>query len=108
MRALPQPPQQADRQPQQQDDQRECRKRRRQSQQRNQQCTAVEITGLPTPPVKTVDFALSMAVTPCVRPATPPPATMAAVHLTIGGRSVMTAADTTVPATNAAGVAKTS
>jgi hypothetical protein len=32
----------------------------------------------------------------------------AAVHFTIGGRSVMTAADTIVPATNAAGVAKAS
>ena len=33
---------------------------------------------------------------------------MTAVHFTIGGRPVMTAADTTVPATNAAGVASAS
>ena len=39
-----------------------------------------------------------------VSPAAPPPAMMAVVHFTIGGRSVITAADTTVPATNAAGV----
>jgi hypothetical protein len=38
----------------------------------------------------------------------PPPAITAAVHFTIGGTSVITAADTTVPATNAAGVAKES
>ena len=49
-----------------------------------------------------------MAVTPCVRPAMPPPAITAAVHFTIGGTSVITAADTTVPATKAAGVAKVS
>jgi hypothetical protein len=43
-----------------------------------------------------------------VIPATPPPAITAVVHFTIGGRSVITAADTTVPATNAAGVANAS
>src|SRR5262249_24523911 len=65
---------------------------------------------LPRPPVKTVDLllALSIAVTAWVRPATPPPAITAAVHFTIGGRSVITAADTTVPAMRAAGVAQLS
>src|SRR5262249_10924524 len=70
--------------------------------------SAVAMTELPRPPVKTVELALSTAVTPCVRPAMPPPAITAAVHLTIGGTSVMTAADTIVPATSAAGVAKLS
>ena len=68
----------------------------------------VAMTGLPKPPVKTVDFALSIAVTPCVKLAVPPPAMTAAIHFAIGGRSVMTAADTIVPATNAAGVATAS
>src|SRR5262249_47377949 len=70
--------------------------------------STVAMTELPRPPVKMVDLALSIAVTPCVRPAMPPPAITAAVHFTIGGRSVITAADTTVPATSAAGVAKLS
>src|SRR5262245_52236285 len=70
--------------------------------------SAVAMTELPRPPVKMVDLALSIAVTPCVRPAMPPPAITAAVHFTIAGRSVITAADTTVPATSAAGVAKLS
>ena len=61
------------------------------------------MTGLPTPAVSTVDFALSKAVTPCVSPATPPPAMIAVVHFSIGGKSVITAADTRVPATTAAG-----
>ena len=51
----------------------------------------VAMTGLPKPPVKTVDFALSIAVTPCVKLAVPPPAMTAAIHFAIGGRSVMTA-----------------
>ena len=70
--------------------------------------SAVATAELPRPPVKTVDFARSIAVNPCVMPATPPPAIMAAVHFTIGGRSVMTAADTIVPATTAPGVATVS
>jgi hypothetical protein len=70
--------------------------------------SAVAMTGLPTPPVSTVDFALSKAVTPYVSPATPPPAMIAVVHFSIGGRSVITAAETSVPATTAAGVAKVS
>jgi len=70
--------------------------------------SAVATAEFPTPPVKTVDFALSIAVKPCVMPATPPPAIMAAVHFTIGGKSVMTAADTIVPATTAPGVATAS
>ena len=70
--------------------------------------SAVEMTGFPRPPVKTVEWALSIPVNPCVRPAIPPPAITAAVHFTIGGTSVMTAADTIVPAINAAGVAKVS
>ena len=41
-------------------------------------------------------------------PATPPPAIMAVVHFTIGGRSVITAADAIVPATTAPGVATVS
>jgi hypothetical protein len=49
--------------------------------------SAVAMTRLPRPPVKTVDDPLSIAVTPCVRPATPPPAITAAVHFSIGGRS---------------------
>ena len=36
----------------------------------------------------------------------PPPAITAAVYFTIGGTSVMTAADTIVPAMNTAGVAE--
>jgi hypothetical protein len=70
--------------------------------------SAVAMTGLPRPPVKTVECALRIPVIPCVRPAMPPPAITAAVHFTIGGASIMTAADTTVPATKAAGVAKVS
>src|SRR6516164_6387729 len=70
--------------------------------------SAVAMNRLPIPPVQMVEFALSVAVTPCVMPAMPPPAITAAVHFTMGGTSVMTAAETTVPATNAAGVAKVS
>ena len=70
--------------------------------------SAVAMTGFPRPPVKTVEWALSIPVNPCVRPAMPPPAITAAVHFTIGATSVMTAADTIVPAINAAGVAKAS
>src|SRR5262249_46928265 len=68
----------------------------------------VAITGFPKPPVKIDDFALSTVVMPCVRLAVPPPAMTAAIHFTIGGTSVMTAAHRIVPATNAAGVAKAS
>ena len=60
------------------------------------------------PPVRTVECALRIPVIPCVNPAMPPPAITAAVHFTIGGASIMTAADTIVPATKAAGVAKVS
>ena len=70
--------------------------------------SAVAIMKLPRPAVQRVEFALSVAVTPCVMPAMPPPAITAAVHFTMGGTSVITAADTTVPATNAAGVARVS
>jgi len=45
---------------------------------------------------------------PFVSPATPPPATKAAVHFTMGGASIITAADRIVPATKAAGVARVS
>ena len=70
--------------------------------------SAVATTGLPSVPVITVDLARTSVVTDCVTPAMPPPAMIAAAHFTIGGRSVMTAAETTVPATKAAGVAKVS
>jgi hypothetical protein len=70
--------------------------------------SAVAMMGFPRPPVKTVECALRIPVNPCVRPAIPPPATTAAVHFSIGGTSIMTAADTIVPAINAAGVAKVS
>jgi hypothetical protein len=66
------------------------------------------MTEFPRPPVNAVEWALRIPVTPCVTPAIPPPAMTAAVHFTIGGASIMTAADTIVPAMNAAGVAKTS
>jgi hypothetical protein len=62
-----------------------------------------EAAALPKPPVKSVDFALTTAVAPCVSPATPPPATTAVVHFTIGGKSVMTAASTIVPANECGG-----
>ena len=55
--------------------------------------SAVEMTKFPSPPVKTVECALRTPVNPLVNPATPPPAITAAVHFTIGGMSVMTAAD---------------
>ena len=48
------------------------------------------------------------AVTPCVTPAMPPPAMIAVVHFSIGETSAITAADTMVPATKAAGVASVS
>jgi hypothetical protein len=41
-------------------------------------------------------------------PAAPPPATMAAVHFIIGGRSAMVAADRMAPAITATGAAMTS
>jgi hypothetical protein len=56
----------------------------------------------------TVEWARRIPVNPWVSPATPPPAITAAVHFTIGGASIMTAAETIVPATKAAGVAKVS
>ncbi len=70
--------------------------------------SAVEMTKFPRPPVRIVEWARRIPVKPCVNPATPPPAMMAAVHFTIGGASTMTAADTIVPATKAAGVASAS
>ena len=70
--------------------------------------SAVAITGLPRPPVSMVECARRIPVNPWVSPATPPPAITAAVHFTIGGASIMTAADTIVPATKAAGVATVS
>jgi hypothetical protein len=66
------------------------------------------MTKFPRPPVKTVECALKTPVNPRVNPATPPPAITAAVHFTIGGMSVITAADRMVPATNAAGADTTS
>ena len=65
--------------------------------------SAVEITKFPKPPVKPVECALRTPIDPRVNPATPPPAITAAVHFTIGGMSVITAADRMVPAMNAAG-----
>jgi hypothetical protein len=70
--------------------------------------SAVETTKFPSPPVKTVECALRTPVNPRVNPATPPPAITAAVHFTIGGMSVMTAADRMVPAMNAVGADTTS
>src|ERR1700722_5599071 len=70
--------------------------------------SAVAMTGLPRPPVRTVEWARRIPVNRWVSPATPPPAMTAAVHFTIGGASIMTAADTIVPATKAAGVATAS
>src|SRR5262249_21867671 len=111
MRCSKQPPEQTYRYPQKQEDHREGASgaaRARSETSSAPPSSKVARTRLPIPPVKTVELALSVAVTPCVRPATPPPAMMAAVHFTIGGKSVMTAADTIVPATNAAGVARAS
>ncbi len=68
----------------------------------------VEMTGLPNPAVNTVEWALVKAVAPCVMAAAPPPAMMARVHFSIGGTSVMTAAEIAIPATMALGVAKVS
>jgi hypothetical protein len=68
----------------------------------------MEITKFPRPPVKTVECALTTPVNPRVNPATPPPAITAAVHFTVGGTSIITAADTIVPATKAAGIANVS
>jgi hypothetical protein len=70
--------------------------------------SAVEMTKFPSPPVKTVECTLRTPLNPLVNPATPPPAITAAVHFTIGGMSVMTAADRIVPAMNAAGAETTS
>ena len=61
--------------------------------------------GFAKPPVVAVDLRRSSEVTPWVSPAIPPPAITAVVHLTSGGRSVMTAAVARVPAPIATGVA---
>jgi hypothetical protein len=75
MRRSKQTPEQTYRHPQKQEDHREGCERRGEGEKRNEERTTskVERIGLPIPPVKTVEFALSVAVTPCVRPATRPP-----------------------------------
>ena len=65
--------------------------------------SAVATTGLPSPPVMTPDFARSSAELPLVRPAIPPPPMIATGQTTLGGRSVITAALATAPATRVGG-----
>ena len=65
----------------------------------------VETTGFPAPPVDNEDCVRSATVVPCTNPAMPPPAISASVHFKNGEISVITDADTMVPAAIAAGVA---
>ncbi len=44
-------------------------------------------SGLANPPVAPVETALAVAVDPCTKPATPPPATSIIVHLNNGSKS---------------------
>lgn len=70
--------------------------------------SAVAIRGFPSPPVKIDDFALSAVVVPCIMPAIPPPAMIATIHFTDGGKSVITDAVAIVPATIETGEAMAS
>ena len=65
----------------------------------------VATTGLPAPAVSAVDVTRKSDVLTCARPAAPPPATMASVHRSSGGRSGVTAAIAIMPAVVAIGVA---
>src|SRR5665213_1956924 len=67
----------------------------------------VEITGLPTPMVTTVDAPRSRLVAPCVAAAAPPPAMIASDHFNIGGASPSAKAVTPMPAALATGAAMT-
>src|SRR5512137_1194538 len=60
--------------------------------------SAVAMSGFPSPPVKSDDFALSAAVVPCIMPAIPPPAMIATIHFTDGDMSIITDAVAIVPA----------
>jgi len=70
--------------------------------------SVVAMRKLPSPPVANVELARSAALVPWIRPAAPPPAITAVVHLIKGGKSVMTAADAITPAITAAGAARAS
>ena len=70
--------------------------------------SAVAMSGFPSPPVKSDDFALSDVVAPCITPAIPPPAMIANSHLTDGDTSVITDAVAIVPAMIATGEAMAS
>src|SRR5512137_2599477 len=67
--------------------------------------STVAINEFPSPPVKSDDFALSAVVDPCITPAIPPPAMIASIHFTDGGKSVITDAAAIVPATMETGEA---
>ena len=54
---------------------------------------------------KIPEFARTKVVVPCMRAAAPPPAMIASVHFNSGERSVITAAETPMPAAIAVGVA---
>ncbi len=79
---------------------------------RDEECARPVRRSLPSscrgPPSSTVDLARTAEVTPCTMPAVPPPATMAAIHFIIGGRSAIVAADRMTPAIIATGAAMTS
>lgn len=65
--------------------------------------SAVATTELPKPAVDTEEAALIETVPVCIRPATPPPAIIARDHLRNGEISVITDADTIIPAITASG-----
>jgi hypothetical protein len=65
----------------------------------------VATMGLPRPAVSAPDCARARTVELWVSAAAPPPAMIANAHFSKGGRSVITAAETPIPATTAAGVA---
>jgi len=68
----------------------------------------VETIGLPRPPVSSPDLTRTSALITFVRPAIPPPATIATGHLICGGMSTMTDALAITPAAIANGPARTS
>ena len=70
--------------------------------------SAVETSGFASPPVVSSDTFRVPTVRACTVPAIPPPAISARVHFSIGSSPVTTDAVMTIPATTAAGVARTS
>ena len=111
MRCSKQPPEQTYRYPQKQEDHREGCERRGEGEKRNEQRTT-EFQGcedqIADPAREDGGIGPERCGEALREAGDAAPAMMAAVHFTIGGKSVMTAADTIVPATNAAGVARAS